>query len=180
MKRFVSSSEALNLLKRAGCSTSILRHCLAVSCLAVQLAWKLKRRDVKIDVRLVEIGGLLHDIGRSKTHGIDHAVVGADIVRSFNLPSSVVRIVERHTGAGILAEEAEKLGLPSRDFIPETLEEKVVSYADKLIEGNRVVSFDAALRRFSEEFGESHVIVNRFIRIHTELFQALESSTEPC
>ena len=42
-------------------------------------------------------------------------------------------IVERHIGAGITADEAGRLGLPFRDYIPATLEQKVVSHADNLI-----------------------------------------------
>lgn len=171
MSRLMTSREAIDLLNRAGCSPSVIQHCKTVSNLAVELARELKSRENKVDVRLVRIGGLLHDIGRSKTHGIDHAVVGADIARSFNLPTFIVRIIERHIGSGIPADEAVRLGLPNRDFIPETLEEKIVSYADKLIEGNREIGFDEALRRLSDEFGESHAIVNRFKRIHAELFQ---------
>ena len=40
---------------------------------------------------------------------------------------------ERHTGAGIGKEEIKRLGLPLpyEDFLPETIEEKVICYADK-------------------------------------------------
>lgn len=176
MKQPITSKEALKLLHRAGCSPQVIQHCKAVSKLAVSLATKLKRRGAKVDVELVRIGGLLHDIGRSKTHKIDHALVGAEILRSFSLPAPVIYIVERHIGSGIPADEAVKLGLPNRDFVPETLEEKIVSYADKLIEGNHEVSFDAALKKFSDELGETHAAVGRFKKAHAELLQELESN----
>lgn len=165
----ITSKEAIDLLHRAGCSSLVIKHCKSVSNLAVKLAQKLERKGIKLDMELVRIGGLLHDIGRSKTHEIDHAIVGADIARSFDLPTSIIRVVERHIGSGIPANEAVKLGLPNRDFIPETLEEKIVSYADKLIEGNHEISFDEALKRLAGEFGESHAVVNRFKQIHFEL-----------
>lgn len=177
MKRLITSEEAIEILSKAGCSLQIIQHCKAVSNLAVRYAHELKRRGAKIDIGLVRIGGLLHDIGRSRTHGIAHAVVGADIARAFDLPDSVVHIVERHIGSGIPAEEAAKLGLPNRDFLPETLEEKIVSYADKLIEGNHEIGFDEALERFSREFGESNAIVKRFKRMHAELFQRFGSKS---
>ena len=43
------------------------------------------------------------------------------------------RVCERHTGAGIGIEdiEAHNLPLPHADFLPETMEEKVICYADK-------------------------------------------------
>ncbi len=55
---------------------------------------------------------MLHDIGRSKTHGISHAVEGAKIVKQYGYPEEVQNIVERHIGAGITEEESVKLGLP--------------------------------------------------------------------
>lgn len=43
------------------------------------------------------------------------------------------RVCERHTGAGLTHEEIERqhLPLPHQDFLPETLEEKLICYADK-------------------------------------------------
>lgn len=170
MNRLLNPTNLITLLRNVGCSSSLIRHCEAVSNLSVKLAQRLKNRGKKVDVELVRIGGLLHDIGRSKTHGLDHAVIGADILRHFTFPTPVIQIVERHIGSGIPADEALELGLPKRDFIPETLEEKIVSYADKLIEDNREISFDEALQRLSKEFGESSALVTRFKRIHTEIF----------
>ena len=112
---------------------------------------------------------LLHDIGRSETHAMDHAVVGSKIARFLDLSESIVRIIERHIGSGIPPEEAVRLGLPNRDFTPMTLEEKIVSYADKLIDRNRKIEFDEALRRFSKDLGRSHPAVSRFKKIHAEL-----------
>ena len=173
MNKFITFEEAIELLYRTGCSSSVIQHCRVVSRLAVKLARKLKRNGTDVDVRLVTIGGLLHDIGRSKTHKIDHGVVGATIIHSFGLPISIVQIVERHIGSGIPAEEAVELGLPNKDLIPETLEEKIVSYADKLIEGDREISFDEALKKLRDDLGEFHPAVKRFEKAHSELFQKL-------
>lgn len=129
-----------------------------------------------MDVELVEIGGLLHDIGRSKTHDVDHIVVGSEIARSLGLPEPILHIVERHIGAGITADEAEKMGLPSRDFVPQTLEEKIVAYADKLIEGRRRVSFEVALKSFSRELGPDHPAVHRLKRLHEEFLPIIGES----
>ncbi|EQB72658.1 MAG: hypothetical protein AMDU1_APLC00005G0037 [Thermoplasmatales archaeon A-plasma] len=75
-------------------------------------------------------------MGRTRENGIKQAIVGADILREEgNIDERVIRIIERHTGAGIPADEAEKLGLGSRDLIPETLEEKIVAHADNLFSG---------------------------------------------
>lgn len=169
MSHFISTREAIDLLKRATCSATVIKHCMTVSNLATRLALQLKNRGVKVDVELVKIGALLHDIGRSRTHGIRHAVVGVEIARSFDLPEPIVRIIERHIGSGIPANEAANLGLPKKDFIPETLEEKIVAFADNLIEGNREISFDEACQKFSNELGGSHAMLDRFKQIRAEL-----------
>ena len=135
------------------------------------MAKKLLAKGIEVDCRLVEIGGLLHDIGRSKTQDIHHAVIGAQIVASHNLPISLIKIVERHIGSGIPQEEAVKLGLPNKDFTPRTLEEKLVSYTDKLIDGHREMSFTEALQRLTDDLGKSHPAITRFTKIHFELLQ---------
>jgi len=106
---------------------------------------------MKIDLALVEVGALLHDIGRSKTHTVHHAVVGADIAKSAGLPDSVVSIIKRHVGGGITASEAEKLGWPEDVYVPVTLEEKIVSYADKLIENSKLAPIDITIEKLSKE-----------------------------
>ena len=165
--------EAIIILEKVDCSQLVIQHCIAVSHVAVNLAKKLQAKGVEVDLVLVEIGSLLHDIGRSKTHTVQHAFLGSQIVASFNLSKSLIKIVERHIGSGIPSEEAVKLGLPNKDFIPQTLEEKIVSYADKLISGNREMSFKEAFRRFSEDLGKSHPAIKRFKKIHLELMQML-------
>ena len=69
---------ALSILKEL-CPKNVVEHCLAVSDYAYELALAIKNNGYDVDVELVRLGGLLHDIGRSKTHGIDHGVVGAEI-----------------------------------------------------------------------------------------------------
>ena len=81
----------------------------------------------------------------------------------------VVRIIERHIGAGITAEEAERLGLPKKDYIPQTPEEKIVSYADNLIKGTQVVSFEEAMERFRYVLGENHLSIRMFEEMHKEI-----------
>lgn len=121
----------------------MVRHCLTVSDLAVRIA-----KRCAADVELVEAGSLLHDLGRCRSHGIDHAVIGAEIAREKKLPEALVRIIERHVGGGITRAEAKKLGLPEKDYTPKTLEEKIVSHADKLIADTRRTTVKEAVERF--------------------------------
>lgn len=130
MKTLPTSDQCLMLLRKHGCSDEVIDHCLAVRDLAVAIA-----RKAHADVPLVEVGALLHDIGRCTTHGIAHGVEGGRIARKLGLPESLVLIIERHVGAGIPKSEASKHGLPVQDFLPQTLEEKIVCHADNLIDG---------------------------------------------
>jgi uncharacterized protein len=160
---------ALKLLYDAGCSERVVSHCKAVSSLAVKFAKTCKNRGLQVDVDLVLIGGLLHDIGRSRTHDVKHAVVGVQIAKSLGLPESVVLIIERHIGAGIDAREAKRLGLPEKDYFPLSLEEKLVAYADKLLDGSTVVPIERTIEQFSRRLGQSHPAIDRIIRLDEEL-----------
>jgi uncharacterized protein len=167
---------ALKILSESGCSKRVIVHCKAVSALAVKFAESCKNKGLNVDVELVEVGALLHDIGRSKTHGINHAVVGVEIAKSLNLPASIVSIIACHIGGGIAADEAKKLGLPAKDYFPATLEEKIVSYADKLLEGSRVVSIEKTITKFSRKLGYDHPAIARIMRLHEELFPLIGDS----
>jgi uncharacterized protein len=93
----------------------------------MQIASKLKAKGYPIDLRVVEAGALLHDIGRSKTHGVEHSVVGAQIAQTLDLPESVVNIIKRHVGAGINEQEAVSLGWPKDVYVPQTLEDNDIT-----------------------------------------------------
>jgi uncharacterized protein len=163
-----SPQMALKLLSQSGCSSRVIVHCKAVAALAVQIAKACKKKGLNVDIKLVEVGALLHDIGRSKTHGVDHVVRGAEIARSLNLPESVVSIIERHAGGGITIDEAIKLGWPVKSYVPKTLEEKIVTYADKLIEGLRIVPIEQTIKKLSRELGANHSSVARVKKLHEE------------
>jgi uncharacterized protein len=136
----ITCDEALLLLKREGCSEKVILHCIVVSKEAVRLAEKNIAAGRDVDMELVEVGALLHDWGRSRTHGIDHAVIGANLAKKYNLDPALINIIKKHIGAGIMPEEAEMFGLPEDDYIPRTLEEKIVAHADNMVKGTKVIT----------------------------------------
>jgi uncharacterized protein len=164
-----SQEEAFKILREAGCSINVIEHCEAVARLAVQIAEKCLINGVAVNVQLVHVGAILHDIGRSKTHKVHHAIIGAEIARSLGLPEEIALIIERHVGGGITSDEAIKLGWPNKNYVPETIEEKIVSYADKLIEGSKIISIEESIKRFKKELGADHPAIERIMNLHREI-----------
>uniref|UniRef100_A0AB33IZD7 HD domain-containing protein n=1 Tax=Prevotella sp. GTC17259 TaxID=3236795 RepID=A0AB33IZD7_9BACT len=123
-----------------------LRHILMVHSRSVAdkaLAIINRHPELNIDRNFVEEAAMLHDIGIMKCQApgiyctgtepyICHGRLGAEIMRQEGFEKHA-RVCERHTGAGIsaMAIKEQNLPLPCRDFLPETMEEQLICYADK-------------------------------------------------
>lgn len=118
-----------------------MRHCHAVATLALEIA---ARKQLPLDPAEIEAAAMLHDIGICMTDApgigcegtepyICHGVLGADLLRREGAPEEMARVALRHTGAGITRSEVteQNLPLPPADYMPETLLERLVCYADK-------------------------------------------------
>jgi len=171
--------EALRLMREAGCSQQVIDHCLRVTKVAMNLTDMFRQRGFEVDLALVEAGALMHDLGRSKTHSVEHGVVGGQLAREMGLPDSLVRVIERHVGAGITADEAERIGLPKGSYMPETLEEKIVAYADDIIEGNRLVDIEVTVEKFARELGKDHPALDRLRALHDEIVSLIGPEFRP-
>ena len=164
----------------------VINHIEKVVKKAVEIGRILQEKGSNIDLELLEMGAYLHDIGRSVTHGIRHGIEGGKILKELGYSESLINMVERHVGAGITAEEAVKLGLPNKDYIPQTLEEKIIAYADKFLEsgfifntvkGEQTVdrkeveykSIETTLDRFRKQFGKNNPIVLRLEHLRDEI-----------
>jgi uncharacterized protein len=166
-EKLPSREQALQILRQSGCLNNVIKHCEAVAEIAIEIAKACKENGLEVDLGLVETGALLHDIGRARTHSVHHAVIGAEIAKSFGLPEPVISIIKRHVGGGITAREARKLGWPRDIYVPQTLEEKIVSYADKLIEGSQRVPIEKTVENLSRELPSSSIA--RIRRLHREM-----------
>lgn len=170
----LTEKEAIALLVSSGCSPDVIEHCKTVAEYAMQIAINIRKstekkgQPVDIDMYAVYLGGLLHDIGRSKTHGIGHAVAGAAIAVENGLDDKLVNIIERHIGAGIPEEEAAALGLPKKDYIPVTIEEKIVAHADNLVFGNKIGTTDEMVKNLRKKKIDE-AIIRRFIELNNEI-----------
>lgn len=158
-----SEDECIELLLEAGCKRRVVIHCCTVEAVAKEIVSRVKGADPD----LVAAGALLHDIGRSVDHSIMHAYIGSQIVQAHGLPQSIVDIVRKHTGAGLDAEDVEELGLPDADYMPRTLEEKIVAHADNMVSDNKVVKHTHSSDKLRNKGAERGA--DRIDALHAEL-----------
>ena len=147
--------------------TILLEHSESVARKVLRIAEQ--HPELHIDRQFAEEAAMLHDIGIIKCdapgiccHGtepyIRHGRIGAEMLRELGLPHHA-RVCERHTGAGLSKKEIEEqnLPLPQADFLPETLEEKLICYADKFFskthpkEEKTYEHVERSLAKFGEE-----------------------------
>lgn len=149
----------------------ILRHSLEVLAKSVEIINR-KRLYKEVDFNLIISGAILHDIGtfkflenESKEGYIKHGVIGGEILRREGLEKEAL-IAERHTGSGLTKEEIEKNGwdLPHQDFLPVSLEEKIICYADKFSSKNpdKKDTLETILKEF-DGYGEKSL--ERFLEL---------------
>jgi len=155
-----------------------IRHCRSVADLALDIA---HRKQLPLDPADVEAAAMLHDIGIFLTdaagihcHGtepyIAHGRLGADLLRSCNAPEAYARVAERHTGTGLTPDDLPRTGgaLPAdRSYMPETLLERLICYADKFYSKNGDMK-----RKSTERVMAS---LSKFGQDAVERFKALQS-----
>ena len=160
----------IELLKKENTPENVIDHCKAVYKKAMEIAANFDN----VNKDLIKKGALLHDIGRSKTHGIKHAIEGVKIAEKYGYSQDVLNIIERHIGAGITSEEARELGLPEKSYVPQTLEEKIVAHADNLISGSDEVDIDFVINKWKRNIKDSDDNIERLIKLDNELIKAFE------
>lgn len=126
-------------------SANLLAHVHAVASAAYVLAHWLRAAGHPVDPILAHRGGLLHDIGKIKAiqhpaeQHVSHAELAALILADLNQPV-LAEIARRHP----------LFALRQPDSTPRSWEEKLVYFADKLVEGGRVAGIEtriASLRK---------------------------------
>ncbi len=134
MPKYPSDSECVKILRETGCSKRVIIHCCTVKAVAECMAER-----IDCDRDLVIAGALLHDVGRSVEHSIMHATIGAHIAEERGLPREIVEIIRKHTGAGLDDEDVKEMGLPPGDYMPSTIEEKIVAHSDNMVSDDEVI-----------------------------------------
>ena len=172
----LTEEEAIALLRKHATNeeayAKILAHGRAVAARALEIGHEIAQHH-PVDLTLVKSAAILHDIGRFSCHdtaAVRHGVAGAEILRSEGLPQHAA-IAETHVGFGITRQDIteQHLDLPLADYVPKTLEQKIICYADKLIAGTRRISLKEVTERFCRELGEQYL--KRIAHLHQEIEQ---------
>ena len=160
----------IKLLEKENTPKNVIEHSIAVCKKAMEISANFDEANED----LIKKGALLHDIGRSKTHGITHALEGVEIARKYGYTQDVLNIIERHIGAGITEEEAIELGLPKKSYLPQTLEEKIVAHADNLISGSEEVDIDFVIEKWMRRIENPEDNIERLLKLDEELIKSFE------
>jgi uncharacterized protein len=124
----------------------LIDHGRAVSRKAVQIAGRMT--NVVPDISFIKESAMLHDIGIFMVHApelgcfgnhpyVCHGYLGSLLLTDLGLPRHA-RVCENHVGVGLSRQDilCNQLPLPARDMMPETLEERIICYADKFFSKN--------------------------------------------
>lgn len=163
-------SEAYRILKA---------HGQDVATLALEIAQA--HPELGADESFLVEASLLHDIGIYLTnapgidcHGIEpyirHGYLGAELLRKHDMPRHAL-VAERHTGSGLTSEDikAQDIMLPEGIYIPQSVEERIICYADKFFSKTKLGK-RKSIERIREgvlKYGTD--ALERFDTLHQEL-----------
>ena len=171
----------LDLLRQSGVAETDIAHSVAVAEKALELAGRIQATGgAELDLELIGRGALFHDLGKAKTHAIEHGLLGAAMGAELGLPPAVTAIMEKHIRGGLSPQEAEELGLPVKDYTLHSLEERIVIYADRLVDiiHDGLVPLrheHEAESRFAEilqsvpKYGKNAATTARYLTYHQEI-----------
>ena len=176
----------LALLWKAGLSEKDLRHSVLVTEKALDIA---KRTGADLDMELVGRGAIFHDLGKALTHSYQHGEVGAELGERLGLPSAIADIARKHFHGGLSPEEAHYFGLPDRDYTPHRIEERIIIYADRLVDiitdgyislrddHQAEEDFEHLLVRHPK-YGKNDITRERYIGYHREIQGLIRNADE--
>lgn len=167
----------IDLLRTAGMTEPDLDHSLKVANKALEIA---RRTGATLDMELVGRGALFHDLGKTVTHEISHGKIGAELGAKLGLPQAITAVMEKHIRGGLTEQEAIELGLPVKDYTLHRLEERIIIYADRLVDiihdGIVEIKEEAeAETRFVEilnvnlKYGKNETTLKRYLGYHEEI-----------
>lgn len=138
-----SIAESHTWLAGQGASANLLVHVDMVAALSYQMANWLRRAGEKVDPVLAHRGGLLHDLAKITARPLkaDHGQLAAKILAERG-QQELGQIALRHMLFNLL----------DKANSPRSWEEKLVYFADKLVESGQIVHFHDRLAALRERY----------------------------
>lgn len=162
------------------CRGIFIQHSRQVANKALEIT---HRCNLDLPIDIVETAAMLHDIGifltnapdiecHGSEHYICHGILGADLLRREGVDEAIARVAERHTGAGLSIDDIDRqqLPLPRKDYLPETMLEKLICYADKFYSKSGTMQEKPLDRVRASMARHSTESLARFNKLH-ELFK---------
>jgi uncharacterized protein len=168
----------IDVLRTAGVSEDDITHSVNVADKALEIARRIGGNG--INQELVGRGALFHDLGKAKTHEMEHGKIGAELGCKIGLPQEICDIMEKHIRGGLTGPEARELELPVKDYTLHRLEERIIIYADRLVdiihdglvtirnEAEAEDRFEDILRNYPK-YGKNEITLNRYLGYHREI-----------
>lgn len=157
-----------------------LVHARMVTSLALRMADA--HPELSIDRQFVEEAAMLHDLGifltdaprihcTGKEEYLCHGYLGAELLREMGYERHA-RVCERHTGTGLLKEQILSKGwnLPAQDFVPETIEEQLICFADKFYSKTKFLEQERTLDQVVENMAKISPESAEKVRRWAEMF----------
>jgi len=184
-------AECFELIKQYHVPSNIVKHCLAVSKLAVFLAQKLKEKGLRVNVKLVDRACLLHDIVRicdfkeldysrfeetiseedkskwnqirQRYHNLCHEDAAYEILR------------EKYSVLALTVKKHRYMSMLSENGRPTNWEEKLVYYADMRVMHDKIVPLKDRLedghRRNTHMYGTDPQTIVNMAKVDSLIYQ---------
>ncbi len=154
-------ADAAEILTELGQGAPWVRHCEAVSRVAAALARALAQ-VLPVDVAFTARAGLLHDIGRCRSHHpIHHGVEGYRLLSALG-HAAEARVCLGHLLHAFDPADAPELRLDREAHLPSSWEERLIPLADFLVEGDRPTTLEARFASLRRRYADNAVFLERF------------------
>jgi putative nucleotidyltransferase with HDIG domain len=151
-------------------------HSLAVANTCKKIAKRINKiQNSKINIMYVESIGLVHDIGHSKSNygkPAIHSIEGSLILHNLGFHKEASDIITH----SFTPEEAEYCGFKKDLFIPKTINQKILSFADSIIlQNGEITSVEKRIDDIIERYNNTPIAITtlnakkRLLKIDNEI-----------
>lgn len=162
-----SFEECISWLLQSSATHNLLMHVQMVAAIGYQMALWLRAEGYSVDPIMVHRAGLLHDIAKIEMRRIgeekiSHSEAGALRLEALGQPL-LAEIARHHQLDTILHKESR----------PQTIEQILVYFADKLSNGNRLVTPEERLAALARHYPDSSSMIQQALPLVLDMQEQL-------